>query len=78
MNFFREAVESGRERGGAFAVYHRGELVVNLWGGYADVEGGVPWRGDTLSQTFSSSKAVIGIVAAMLVERLVATKICCV
>ena len=34
----REQIESGDDIGSAFAVYHQGELVVNLVGGYADTE----------------------------------------
>ncbi len=67
--YFRHAVAAGLEPGAAFAVYYQGQPVVSVWGGYADVEAGVPWRENTLSQTFSSSKVIIGIVMAVLVER---------
>ena len=54
--------------GSAFAVYHQGELVVNLVGGYADSEAHRPWRKHTISNAFSVTKGVCAIVAALLVE----------
>ena len=50
----------------AFAVYYKGERVVHLAGGYADVEAKVPWDMDTLSQIHSSTKGIAAIVLAML------------
>ena len=43
--------------GAAVAVYHRGELVVDLWGGYRTVESD-PWESDTLAMCFSTTKGV--------------------
>ena len=65
----RQAVTSGRQLGGAFAVYHQGAPVVSVWGGYADDEAGVPWDENTLCMTFSCAKVLVGIVAGMLVDR---------
>ena len=49
--------------------YFTGDLVVNLWGGVADPEKKTPWKKDTLSVFFSSTKAVSAIVVAHLVDR---------
>ena len=37
-------------------MYHRGEKVVDLWGGYADAESEQKWKEDTLTVVFSSTK----------------------
>ena len=66
---YRYQVESGSQLGGAFSVYYRGEKVVNLVGGYADPEAEVPWRENTLSQFFSTTKGVSALVIAMLESR---------
>lgn len=46
--------------GAAVCVYHRGEKVVDLHGGARDVSG-TPWTPDTLSVSFSTTKAVTGV-----------------
>lgn len=47
-----------RTQGGAgVAVYHRGEVVVDLWGGARTTEGD-PWEADTLAMCFSTTKGV--------------------
>jgi CubicO group peptidase (beta-lactamase class C family) len=56
------------ERGGAVAIWHRGEKVVDLWGGWADVARSRPWRGDTLVNVFSVSKALCAIACLRLVD----------
>jgi len=66
---FRSQVESGEQQGGAFAVYYKGERVVNLLGGYADPEAQIPWTEDTISQFFSTTKGISALVIAMLVDR---------
>uniref|UniRef100_A0A0K0G547 Beta-lactamase domain-containing protein n=1 Tax=Strongyloides venezuelensis TaxID=75913 RepID=A0A0K0G547_STRVS len=60
----------GWERdGAALTVYHNNEIVVNLWGGYADVSSGRKWKEDTMNIAFSSSKALGAICIALLVDR---------
>jgi len=56
------------ERGGAVAIWHRGEPVVDLWGGWSDVGRGVPWQRDTLVNVFSVSKALCAIACMRLVD----------
>lgn len=67
---FSENFEKDWEKGGAaFAVYHKGKLVVDLWGGYADKESRRLWREDTMAISFSSTKAVSALCIAMLVDQ---------
>lgn len=52
------------ELGAACAAYHRGEKVVDLWGGYRDADRSSPWSEDTLVLTFSATKGVAAAVMA--------------
>ncbi|KAK6026876.1 beta-lactamase, partial [Ostertagia ostertagi] len=55
---FRRNFTEGWEKGGAaFAVYHKGRLVVDLWGGYADKSCNRLWNEDTMTLLFSCTKA---------------------
>lgn len=54
---FSKNLESGYERdGAAFAVCHKGKMVVDIWGGYADRIALRPWKEDTLTTAFSCTK----------------------
>lgn len=66
---FRRNFAEHHEVGAAFAAYHRGAKVVDLWGGIADEETGAPWEEDTIVLTFSTTKGAAAVVAAMLAGR---------
>ena len=53
--------------GAAVAVYHRGELVVDLWGGSRAEER--PWQRDTLAMCFSTTKGVVSTALHLLADR---------
>ncbi len=55
--------------GAAFSVYHRGEQVVDLWGGLADAETQRPWTEDSLQLIFSSTKGAAAVCANLLAQR---------
>ena len=57
------------ERGGAFAVYHEGELVCDLWGGFADEYIEYPWQENTVSIFYSATKAVCAFCLMLLADR---------
>lgn len=71
-----EAVREGFEQnfakdleiGAAFAAYHGGELVVDLWGGVADPMTNRPWSRDTLELVFSTTKGATAICAHRLAQ----------
>ncbi|XP_060588557.1 beta-lactamase domain-containing protein 2-like [Ruditapes philippinarum] len=65
---FRKSVENNRNPGIAFAAYHKGDLVFDMWGGYADFEAQSPWKNDTITLGYSASKGVAAIVVAKMVE----------
>jgi len=60
---FRANLTERNERGAACAAYHRGEKVVDLWGGYRHATRPVPWAQDTLVLMFSATK---GMAAAAM------------
>jgi CubicO group peptidase (beta-lactamase class C family) len=66
---FRRNFAEHHEVGAAFAAYHRGEMVVDLWGGVADEQTGAPWAEDTIVLTFSTTKGAAAVVAAMLAQQ---------
>jgi len=54
--------------GGAVAIYHEGDKVVDLWGGARD-HTGTPWQQDTLAVSFSTTKGVIATLLHQLAEQ---------
>uniref|UniRef100_A0A7I4Y7K5 Beta-lactamase domain-containing protein n=1 Tax=Haemonchus contortus TaxID=6289 RepID=A0A7I4Y7K5_HAECO len=67
---FRENFSMGLESAGAcFAVFHNGRLVVDLWGGAQNRETGQPWKENTMSIMFSTTKSVASTILAMVMDR---------
>ncbi len=60
---------AGEELGAAVAVDVDGELVVDLWGGHADVARTRPWERDTIVNVWSSTKEVTALAVLVCVER---------
>jgi CubicO group peptidase (beta-lactamase class C family) len=56
--------EERDELGAACAAYHRGEKVVDLWGGYRDVDRTERWTADTLVLVFSTTKGLAATAMA--------------
>jgi CubicO group peptidase (beta-lactamase class C family) len=54
--------------GAALCIYHRGEKVVDCWGGSRDLAGN-PWQEDTLALSYSTSKGVTSTLMHVLVDR---------
>jgi CubicO group peptidase (beta-lactamase class C family) len=54
--------------GAAVCVYHRGECVVDLWGGTRDALGHA-WSADTLALSYSTTKGVLATLLHILVDR---------
>ena len=64
----RRAIPRSGQGGAAVCVYHRGHCVVDLWGGARDGRGS-PWREDTLSLSFSTTKGVASTLLHILVDQ---------
>jgi CubicO group peptidase (beta-lactamase class C family) len=58
----------GPRGGAAVCVYHRGEKVVDLWGGVRDAAG-TSWAEDTMSVSFSTTKGVTSTALHVLADR---------
>jgi len=56
------------EVGAALAVYHRGELVVDLAAGRRDRNSDAPYTRDTLQPVFSATKGITALAANMLAD----------
>jgi len=54
--------------GAAVCAYHRGQCVVDIWGGTRD-EAGSPWQADTVSLSYSTTKGVASTLIHVLVDR---------
>ncbi len=67
QNFHRDDIY--QELGSSLCVYHRGECVVDIWGGYQDREKTRPWEADTTICVYSTTKALAAVCAAVLVDR---------
>ena len=65
---FQANFDNGTEVGAAFSGYHRGEKVVDLWGGIADQDTGAPWNEDTIILVFSTTKGMTAIIANKLAQ----------
>lgn len=65
---FEKNFANGLEIGAAFAAYHQGEKVVDLWGGVTDPATGQPWVHDTLQLVFSTTKGAAAICANRLAQ----------
>jgi CubicO group peptidase (beta-lactamase class C family) len=54
--------------GGGVCVYHRGECVVDLWGGFTDADGTL-WARDTMAPSFSTTKGVAATLLHIYADR---------
>jgi len=57
------------ELGGGCCVYHRGEKVVDLWGGVRDKATGAPWQEDTMVLVHSTTKGLAAMTLALAHSR---------
>jgi CubicO group peptidase (beta-lactamase class C family) len=57
------------ELGGACCVYHRGEKVVDLWGGVRNKQTGEPWERDTMVVIHSATKGLAAMTLAIAHSR---------
>ena len=58
-----------RELGGSCCAYHRGEKVVDLWGGVRNERTGDPWDRDTMVIVYSATKGLAAMTLALAHSR---------
>jgi CubicO group peptidase (beta-lactamase class C family) len=66
---FAANLESGEDLGASLAVSIDGEMVVDLWGGWADEARTGPWTENTITCVFSTTKTMTSLAALLLVDR---------
>ncbi|WP_435318861.1 serine hydrolase domain-containing protein [Haloarchaeobius sp. TZWSO28] len=66
---FAENFAHRDELGAAVAVYHRGESVVDLWGGYRDTARQNPWAAETMVLVASGTKGMTAAAIALAISR---------
>jgi len=66
---FDKNFADGTEVGAAFSAYHRGQKVVDVWGGIADQATGRAWEEDTIIPVFSTTKGMTAICANQLAQQ---------
>jgi CubicO group peptidase (beta-lactamase class C family) len=66
---FIENFSRRHELGGACCVYHRGEKVVDLWGGLRNEATGEPWEEDTMVLVYSATKGLAAMTLAVAHSR---------
>jgi len=66
---FAENFARRREVGAACCVYHKGEKVVDLWGGVRNKTTGEPWEEDTMALVYSATKGLAAMTLAIAHSR---------
>jgi CubicO group peptidase (beta-lactamase class C family) len=66
---FASTFPGRRFGGGALAVYLDGQPVVDVWTGWSDRRGRLPWRADTAPMVFSATKGMTSTVVHRLADR---------
>ncbi|HET9530551.1 MAG TPA: serine hydrolase domain-containing protein [Blastocatellia bacterium] len=66
---FAENFAKRREIGAACCVYHKGERVVDLWGGVRNKATGEPWEEDTMALVYSATKGLAAMTLAIAHSR---------
>jgi CubicO group peptidase (beta-lactamase class C family) len=66
---FAENFAHRREIGAACCVYHKGEKVVDLWGGLRHRTTGEPWKEDTKALVYSATKGLAAMTLAVAHSR---------
>jgi CubicO group peptidase (beta-lactamase class C family) len=66
---FERNLSDRGDHGAAFAVYLDGRLLIDFWGGLADLQHRRPWCHDTLAGIFSGTKGLVASCLLLLIER---------
>ncbi|MBI1197036.1 MAG: serine hydrolase [Phenylobacterium sp.] len=66
---FEGNLDNGADVGAAFCATVEGEIVVDLWGGFADEAKTRPWTRDTIINVYSTTKTVTALTALMIADR---------
>lgn len=62
-------LEADYDLGASLAIAVDGEIVLDLWGGWADEERTKPWEADTITNLWSTTKTMTAMCSLLLMER---------
>ncbi|HVM51946.1 MAG TPA: serine hydrolase domain-containing protein [Acidimicrobiales bacterium] len=62
-------IETGQDVGCSACVVLEGEVVADVWGGWADEAKQSPWERDTITNVWSTTKTMTALSALLLVDR---------
>lgn len=68
LDAFAANFDTRGEVGASLCVTHRGETVIDVWGGIADTGTGAPWQRDTACVVFSCTKGAAALCLHLLVQ----------
>jgi len=68
FELFKRNIESDEEVGASFAVYKDGKPIIDLYGGFQDRDKKISWNKDTLVNVHSTSKGIVAMVVAKLID----------
>src|SRR3954468_15653085 len=66
---FEGNLASGADVGASFCATLEGEVVVDLWGGFADPAKTRPWERDTIVNVYSTTKTMTALTALLVADR---------
>src|SRR6201985_3873615 len=68
-DIFQRNFDTGADLGASFCATVEGEVVCDLWGGFADETRTKPWEKDTIVNVYSTTKTMTALTALMLADR---------
>src|SRR3954463_12193979 len=66
---FEENLRSGEDVGASYCATVDGEIVVDLWGGFADAAKTRAWERDTIINVYSTTKTMTALTALLIADR---------
>lgn len=69
VDILENQLASGYDLGASLAVAVDGELVCDVWGGWADEAKSTPWEADTITNVWSTTKTMTALSALMAIDR---------
>ena len=69
VDIIEQQLSSDYDLGSSLAVAVEGELVCDVWGGWADEARSQPWDADTITNVWSTTKTMTALSALLLIDR---------
>ncbi|MGH1493125.1 MAG: serine hydrolase domain-containing protein [Acidimicrobiales bacterium] len=69
VDIVQQQLAADYDLGSSLAVAVDGELVCDVWGGWADEARSTPWQSDTITNVWSTTKTMTALSALLLIDR---------